>query len=84
MTIKTTFILCIFALVIFTKNTANATSELSYTKLVLSKDSIDVICKMKVKNTSKIYTIHKEKRYNFCNISCKTKFDKNPEKYIKK
>lgn len=44
----------------------------------------DPVCKMNV-NESKVAAIstYKGKTYYFCAKSCKEKFDKEPEKYVK-
>jgi YHS domain-containing protein len=42
----------------------------------------DVVCKMKIdKRTAEFKSEYKGKTYYFCSANCKTKFDKNPEKY---
>lgn len=42
----------------------------------------DPICGMEVnEKTAKHKTEYKGKTYYFCNITCKTTFDKNPAKY---
>lgn len=44
--------------------------------------AIDPICKMKVdEKTAKYTSEHGEKKFYFCNVSCKQKFDSDPHKY---
>lgn len=52
---------------------------------VAVKDSlkVDPVCKMKVKASSSIKSTFNKQEYVFCNKSCKLKFDKTPEKYLK-
>ena len=46
--------------------------------------AIDPVCKMKVDEKEAEYkSQYKEETYYFCAASCKEKFDKNPEKYLK-
>lgn len=46
---------------------------------------IDPVCGMKVKKSKAVATSeYKGKRYYFCAISCKEKFDKDPERYIRR
>ncbi len=80
---KTTLLLCIFALAIGASWHANANSEKGVTSAKADSTTIDPICQMKVKLPSKIKSTYQEKQYNFCNPGCKTKFDKNPTKYVK-
>jgi Cu+-exporting ATPase len=45
---------------------------------------IDVVCGMKIDSKGiKIHSEYKDKMYYFCNIDCKSKFESDPEKYIK-
>ncbi len=45
--------------------------------------TLDPVCKMTVDESSAAATsTYKDKTFYFCNISCKTEFDKNPEKYV--
>jgi YHS domain-containing protein len=53
-------------------------------KTVLEKDGKDPVCGMKVKKGTSIISIYKEKQHGFCSKTCKERFDKDPEKYIKK
>lgn len=44
----------------------------------------DPICGMKVKKSAAAAeSEYKGKKYYFCAVGCKEKFDKEPEKYIK-
>jgi Uncharacterized conserved protein len=44
---------------------------------------VDVVCKMEIdKNTTEFTSEYKGTTYYFCALSCKEKFDENPEKYI--
>jgi len=43
--------------------------------------AIDVVCGMKVKESTSIKSEFQGKTYYFCSISCKAEFDKNPLKY---
>ena len=48
-----------------------------------SSTVVDVVCKMKIdKKTAEFTSEYKGKTYYFCALSCKEKFDENPEKYI--
>jgi len=43
----------------------------------------DPVCKMKVKKSeAAAVSEYKGKKYYFCAVACKEKFDKKPEKYI--
>lgn len=43
----------------------------------------DPVCHMKLdKSNVKFKSEYKGKTYYFCSLSCKKKFDKNPEKYL--
>ena len=46
--------------------------------------TIDPVCKMQVNESKAAATSeYQGKKYYFCAISCKRKFDENPEKYLK-
>ena len=46
--------------------------------------AIDPVCKMKVDETKAAGSSeYHGKTYYFCAVSCKRKFDENPEKYLK-
>lgn len=79
---KTTLIICIFALSFGGLYNSNATEKVIKTVLTDSV-KIDPVCKMKVKPTELKSTFQKQE-YLFCSKGCKLKFDKNPEKFIKK
>lgn len=79
---KTPFIICIFALSIGALWRNNTTAR-SINAIVVDSISIDPICKMKVKQATFKSSLPKQ-QYLFCSKSCKVKFDKNPEKYVKK
>lgn len=49
----------------------------------LQEDGIDPVCHMKVKKGATLTSTYKGKQYGFCNPSCKERFDKKPEEYIK-
>lgn len=79
---KTTLIICIFALSFGTLYKSNATVNVK--RAVLTDTvKIDLVCKMKVKQTELKSTFQKQD-YLFCSKGCKLKFDKNPNKFIKK
>ena len=42
----------------------------------------DPVCKMPTADFLKFTSNYKGKTYGFCSLSCKTKFLKNPEKYL--
>jgi len=45
--------------------------------------AIDPVCKMQVDETKAAGSSeYKGKTYYFCAVSCKTKFDREPEKYL--
>ena len=79
---KTTLIICIFALSFGALYKTNATEPNS---LVILTDTVkkDPVCKMKVK-TSDLISTYQKQEYLFCSKGCKLKFDKNPEQYLKK
>ncbi len=42
----------------------------------------DPVCKMDVdENKAAATTVYKGKKYYFCAVGCKTRFEKEPEKY---
>ena len=44
----------------------------------------DLVCGMEVnKDEAAASSLYKGEKYNFCSPVCKTKFDENPEKYLK-
>jgi YHS domain-containing protein len=44
---------------------------------------IDPVCKMKIdERAAKFKSEYKGETYHFCSLSCKKKFDEDPEKYI--
>jgi YHS domain-containing protein len=46
--------------------------------------AIDPVCKMKVDEAKAAGTSeYQGKTYYFCAVSCKRKFDENPDKYLK-
>ncbi|HIH75426.1 MAG TPA: YHS domain-containing protein [Methanosarcina sp.] len=52
------------------------------TESTLSTET-DPVCKMKVnRGDAKFTSEYRGKTYYFCSLSCKKKFDENPEKYI--
>ena len=51
-------------------------------KLLTHKEAIDPVCGMKVIPGTSLESTHKGKNYYFCNPSCKTAFDADPETYI--
>lgn len=80
---KTTLIICIFALSFIALHTSNATEPVKQTILADSVKT-DPICKMKVKQPANHKSTYKKQEYWFCAKGCKIKFDKNPEEYLKK
>jgi len=50
----------------------------------VKKTLIDPVCKMKVKPGADKTVVYKKITYGFCSESCKQKFSKSPEQYIKK
>jgi len=45
---------------------------------------LDVVCKMEIdEKTARWKSEYKGKTYYFCAPTCKQKFDRNPEKYIR-
>ncbi len=44
---------------------------------------IDVVCGMKVKESTPFKSNYNGKTYYFCNEHCKIEFDKNPLKYVR-
>lgn len=43
----------------------------------------DPVCGMDVDESSAFNSVRNGKRYVFCSADCKTKFDKEPERYAK-
>ncbi|MEM2227677.1 MAG: YHS domain-containing protein [Candidatus Bathyarchaeia archaeon] len=44
----------------------------------------DPVCGMNVnEKTSKFKSVYMGKTFYFCSLTCKNKFDENPEKYLK-
>lgn len=79
---KTTLIICIFALSFGTLYDSNATANIKRTVLTDTVKT-DPVCKMKVKQTE-LKSIFQKQEYLFCSKGCKLKFEKNPDKFIKK
>lgn len=79
---KKTLIICIFALS-FGALYANSSTEANTITITVDSVKIDPICKMKVKQSEFKSTFQKQE-YLFCSKGCKLKFDKTPEKYLKK
>ncbi len=45
----------------------------------------DPVCGMEVKeNEAKATTVYRGKKYHFCAVACKNRFEKDPEKFLKK
>lgn len=42
----------------------------------------DFVCEMKVNDTSPFSSVYKGETCYFCSATCKTLFDRDPEKYI--
>ncbi|SOD13242.1 YHS domain-containing protein [Pedobacter xixiisoli] len=80
---KTTLIICIFALSFGALYNSNATEV---NKQGTSADSVktDLVCKMKIKPSTNLKSTYQKQEYLFCSKGCKLKFDQNPEKYLKK
>lgn len=49
----------------------------------LQEDGVDPVCHMKVKKGATLISVYKGKQYGFCNPSCKDRFDKKPDSFIK-
>jgi Cu+-exporting ATPase len=45
--------------------------------------AMDPVCGMSVNDDSQFKSVHDSTTYVFCSASCKGKFDKEPERYIK-
>jgi Cu+-exporting ATPase len=43
----------------------------------------DLVCEMKVNDSTMFKSIYKGVTYYFCSATCKMLFDRDPEKYIK-
>ena len=43
----------------------------------------DTVCGMEVEREEALRTSYKAKTYYFCSDACKSKFEENPEKYVK-
>ena len=80
---KTTLIICIFALS-FGALYANSSTEQNSKAKVADSVKIDPVCKMKVKTSTNLKSSYQKQEYLFCGKGCKLKFDKNPEQYLKK
>lgn len=80
---KTTLIICIFALSFGAIYTSKAVET---NEITIQTDSvkIDPVCKMKVKSSTNLKSTYQKQEYLFCGKGCKLKFDKNPEQYLKK
>ena len=50
----------------------------------LDKDGKDPVCGMKVKKGTTLLSVYKEKQHGFCGKTCKERFDKEPDKYVRK
>jgi YHS domain-containing protein len=47
--------------------------------------AVDPVCKMRIdEQKAAARSDYKDKTYYFCAVSCKLKFDKEPEKYAEK
>lgn len=83
---KLLIIIIITAIVQLTK--ANILSKRCPTPAIatdtLKRDSIDPVCKMKVKAGNATTVVYDKTTYAFCSESCKKAFNKTPEKYVKK
>lgn len=89
--IKSCFSIAIFSLLCFSCNDKKIEvrhAAESYTHENLSQvkvvNSVDPVCKMPTKGNLNAIAIYKNERYGFCSESCKTKFLKEPEKYLTK
>ncbi|GAB3505991.1 YHS domain-containing protein [Emticicia fontis] len=74
---KKYFAFILFGMIVFNGISQEPTSK-------LEKDGKDPVCGMKVKKGTSLVSVYKEKQHGFCGKSCKEKFDKDPEKYVKK
>jgi len=44
----------------------------------------DLVCGMKIDRDKAVTTSYKAKTYYFCSEECKNKFEKEPERYLKR
>lgn len=58
------------------------TTPIDNLKNVKVVNAEDPVCKMPTDHFLKFTSDYKGEKYGFCSLSCKTKFDKNPEKYL--
>ncbi|SFI55502.1 YHS domain-containing protein [Halpernia frigidisoli] len=61
-------------------STETPTENLKNIKVVNVEDPV---CKMPTADFLKFTSDYKGKKYGFCSLACKTKFEKNPEKYLR-
>ena len=80
---KTTLIICIFALSFGALYNGNAT-EVNRQETSTDSVKIDPVCKMKVKSSTDLKSTYQKQEYLFCSKGCKLKFNTSPEKYLKK
>lgn len=76
----------LIGVILFNLISQEQTSKTSAQKEIsaLEKDGKDPVCAMKVKKGTLLVSMYKEKQHGFCSKSCKEKFDKDPEKFVKK
>lgn len=43
----------------------------------------DLVCEMKVNESTQFKSVYKGVTYYFCSATCKMPFDRDPEKYLK-
>lgn len=80
---KTTLIICIFALGFTSIYKSNAT-EINRQLVLTDSVKIDPVCKMKVKSPAKHISTYQKTEYWFCAKGCQLKFDKNPDAFLNK
>lgn len=80
---KTTLIICIFALGFTSIYRSNAT-EINQQLVLTDSVKIDPVCKMKVKSPAKHISTYQKTEYWFCAKGCQLKFDKNPDAFLNK
>ena len=86
---KSYFLMVLFAVPLLSCNQKKL--EINHVKTVTPVDNLknvtvvnaeDPVCKMHTADFLKFTSDYKGKKYGFCSLSCKSKFIKNPEKYL--
>jgi YHS domain-containing protein len=78
---KTILIMCTFALGNWTMQVAEKVYPTTGTNAAHTV-KIDPICKMKVKAPAAHSSTYQKQEYWFCSKTCKSTFNKHPEKYV--